>query len=52
MLNVISTRLPSLEKFPGEFKDLFRKALSFKNFKIYPFGLELRGEENQHPNHR
>ncbi len=40
MLNVISTIPPFLEKFLGEFKDLFIKP-QFKNFKIYPFGLQL-----------
>jgi len=40
MLNVISTIPPSLEKFLGQFKDLFIKP-QFKNFKVYPFGLQL-----------
>ncbi len=40
MLNIIYTIPPSLEKFLGEFKDLFIKP-QFKNFKIYPFGLQL-----------
>jgi len=40
MLNVISTIPPSLEKFLGEFKDLFIEP-QFKNFKVYPFGLQL-----------
>ena len=40
MLNVISTIPPSLEKFLGEFKDLFIEP-QFENFKIYPFGLQL-----------
>ncbi len=44
MLNVISTILPSLEKFLGEFKDFFIEP-QFKNFKVYPFGLELRTKE-------
>jgi len=40
MLNVISTSPLSLEKFLGEFKDLFIKP-QFENFKVYPFGLQL-----------
>ena len=40
MLNVISTIPPSLEKFLGEFKDLFTKS-QFENFKVYPLGLQL-----------
>ena len=40
MLNVISIIPPSLEKFLGEFKNLFIEP-QFKNFKVYPFGLQL-----------
>ena len=40
MLNVISIIPPSLEKFLGEFKDLFIKP-QFENFKVYPLGLQL-----------
>ena len=40
MLNVISIIPPSLEKFLGEFKDLFIEP-QFKNFKVYPFDLQL-----------
>jgi SRSO17 transposase len=40
MLNVISTIPPSLEKFLGEFKDLFIEP-QFENFKVYSFGLQL-----------
>ena len=40
MLNVISTIPPSLQRFLGNFKDLFIEP-QFKNFKVYPFGLQL-----------
>jgi len=40
MLNIISTIPPSLQRFLGNFKDLFIKP-QFKNFKVYPLGLQL-----------
>ena len=40
MLTVISITPPSLEKFLGEFEDLFIEP-QFENFKICPFGLQL-----------
>jgi len=40
MLNVISTIPPSLQRFLGNFKDLFIEP-QFENFTVYPLGLQL-----------
>ena len=40
MLNIVSTIPPSLQRFLGNFKDLFIEP-QFKNFKVYPLGLQF-----------